>query len=79
MRSSINKKIAQLTKVIYRLSTTQEDHELHLQALSDAYEQEIEEIILDANAKLAACGKAAREAQLDAIKEAVCVYQAERL
>ncbi|XP_026192392.1 protein FAM184A [Cyclospora cayetanensis] len=71
MRISINRKIAQLTRVIQRLSTTQEDHELHLQRLTDAYEQEIEEIILEANAKLSACGRAAREAHISKVTDAV--------
>ncbi|OEH80517.1 hypothetical protein cyc_06355 [Cyclospora cayetanensis] len=70
MRISINRKIAQLTRVIQRLSTTQEDHELHLQRLTDAYEQEIEEIILEANAKLSACGRAAREAHISKVTDA---------
>lgn len=71
MQSCINRKIAQLTKVIYRLSSIQEDHQLHLQALTDAYEQDIEDIIQDANTKLLSCANQARQAKLDRITEAV--------
>ncbi|KAL8271824.1 hypothetical protein Esti_004214 [Eimeria stiedai] len=69
-QSSINRKIAQLTKVIYRLNSLQEDHELHLQALSEAHEQEVEDVLADANAKLAACAREAREARLSRVTEA---------
>lgn len=70
-RRSINRKIAQLTKVIFRLSSVQEDHDLHLKALTDAYEQEIEEILLSANHKIQQCKQAAEQAALSTVTERV--------
>ncbi|KAL8430150.1 hypothetical protein Efla_001814 [Eimeria flavescens] len=68
--SSVNRKIAQLTKVVYRLNTQQEDHELHLQALREAFEQEVEDILVAADAKVAACAREARAAQVSQVTQA---------
>ncbi|KAI8591508.1 hypothetical protein BDZ88DRAFT_469591 [Geranomyces variabilis] len=43
----ISKKIAQLTKVIYYLNTKNEDHAVEIQSLAEAYEDEIQDVILD--------------------------------
>eukprot|EP00003_Mantamonas_plastica_P025012 TRINITY_DN4806_c0_g1_i5.p1 TRINITY_DN4806_c0_g1~~TRINITY_DN4806_c0_g1_i5.p1 ORF type:complete len:128 (+),score=15.96 TRINITY_DN4806_c0_g1_i5:3-386(+) len=48
----MSKKIAQLTKVIYQLNTKNEDHEVELKGLADAYEHEIDEILRDAYKKI---------------------------
>ena len=42
----MSKKIAQLTKVVYHLNTRNDDHEYELQGVVDAYEQEIDEVIV---------------------------------
>ncbi|KAJ3413612.1 hypothetical protein HDV05_007756 [Chytridiales sp. JEL 0842] len=43
----MSKKIAQLTKVIYYLNTKNEDHNVEVQSLVDAYEEELAEAIKD--------------------------------
>ncbi|KAJ3238156.1 hypothetical protein HDU81_008303 [Chytriomyces hyalinus] len=43
----MSKKIAQLTKVIYYLNTKNEDHNVEIQSLIDAYEDELTETIKD--------------------------------
>ena len=40
----MSKKIAQLTKVIYYLNTKNEDHNVEVQSLAEAYEDEIEDV-----------------------------------
>ena len=42
----MSKKIAQLTKVIYALNSKNDDQEMQLTAVQDAYEAEIEEMLL---------------------------------
>ncbi|ORY37894.1 hypothetical protein BCR33DRAFT_769488 [Rhizoclosmatium globosum] len=42
----MSKKIAQLTKVIYYLNTKNEDHNVEIQSLIDAYEDELTEVLL---------------------------------
>ncbi|KAI9333920.1 hypothetical protein DFJ73DRAFT_764211 [Zopfochytrium polystomum] len=43
----MSKKIAQLTKVIYYLNTKNEDHNVEIQSLVDAYEDELADVIKD--------------------------------
>ena len=45
----MSKKIAQLTKVIFHLHSKNEENSLYHQALSGAYEKEIETILREAN------------------------------
>jgi chromosome segregation ATPase len=48
----MQKKIAQLTKVVYFLNTKNEDHATELKSLTDAYEVEIKGIIGEGNEKI---------------------------
>ncbi|KAJ3099061.1 hypothetical protein HDU97_003494 [Phlyctochytrium planicorne] len=48
----MSKKIAQLTKVIYYLNTKNEDHNVEVQSLIDAYEEELSEAIRDGTSQL---------------------------
>ncbi|CAD7923950.1 unnamed protein product [Amoebophrya sp. A120] len=48
----MSKKIAQLTKVIFHLNTKNDEADLHLRSVSNAYEQEIEGIVRNCNAKI---------------------------
>ncbi|KAJ3331977.1 hypothetical protein HDU76_001651 [Blyttiomyces sp. JEL0837] len=48
----MSKKIAQLTKVIYYLNTKNEDHNVEIQSLIDAYEDELSEAIKDASQRI---------------------------
>ncbi|KAJ3080344.1 hypothetical protein HDU99_008642, partial [Rhizoclosmatium hyalinum] len=48
----MSKKIAQLTKVIYYLNTKNEDHNVEIQSLIDAYEDELTEAIKDGTNKI---------------------------
>ncbi|KAJ3025703.1 UNVERIFIED_CONTAM: hypothetical protein HDU68_006785 [Siphonaria sp. JEL0065] len=49
----MSKKIAQLTKVIYYLNTKNEDHNVEIQSLIDAYEDELAEVIKDGTSQVA--------------------------
>ncbi|XP_032999585.1 protein FAM184A isoform X2 [Lacerta agilis] len=48
----MSKKIAQLTKVIYALNTKNDEHEAAIQALKDAHEEEIQQIIAETREKI---------------------------
>ncbi|XP_077157017.1 protein FAM184A isoform X2 [Paroedura picta] len=48
----MSKKIAQLTKVIYALNTKNDEHETAIQALKDAHEEEIQQIIAETREKI---------------------------
>ncbi|KAJ3117166.1 High affinity cAMP-specific and IBMX-insensitive 3',5'-cyclic phosphodiesterase 9A [Phlyctochytrium bullatum] len=48
----MSKKIAQLTKVIYYLNTKNEDHNVEVQSLIDAYEGELSEAIRDGTSQI---------------------------
>ncbi|KAJ3186437.1 hypothetical protein HK101_009645 [Irineochytrium annulatum] len=48
----MSKKIAQLTKVIYYLNTKNEDHNVEVQSLIDAYEDELSEAIRDGTGQI---------------------------
>ncbi|KAJ3278856.1 hypothetical protein HK104_001969, partial [Borealophlyctis nickersoniae] len=48
----MSKKIAQLTKVIYYLNTKNEDHNVEVQSLVDAYEDEVSEVMRDAQSRI---------------------------
>ncbi|KAK6493581.1 protein FAM184B-like isoform X1 [Huso huso] len=52
MHMKMCKKIAQLTKVIYVLNTKYDEHELTLQALRDAHEEEIQHIMEEMQGKI---------------------------
>eukprot|EP00397_Hematodinium_sp_SG-2012_P002485 GEMP01002492.1.p1 GENE.GEMP01002492.1~~GEMP01002492.1.p1 ORF type:complete len:1041 (+),score=304.97 GEMP01002492.1:325-3447(+) len=78
----MSKKIAQLTKVIFHLNTKNDENELHIKAVTNAYEQEVDAIVRDANARVQQAREAAEEArtkgiakQLDTIAEK---YERER-
>lgn len=71
----MSKKIAQLTKVIFHLNTRNEESDAHLQAVVDAYEQEIESILNDANAKVRKAIKSAEKAQGDNVAQKVEALQ----
>ncbi|XP_043942906.1 protein FAM184A [Protopterus annectens] len=51
----MSKKIAQLTKVIYALNTKNDEHEVAMQALKEAHEEEIEQIFADTREKILQC------------------------
>ncbi|XP_013916302.1 PREDICTED: protein FAM184A isoform X2 [Thamnophis sirtalis] len=48
----MSKKIAQLTKVIYALNTKNDEHEAAMQALKDAHEEEIQQILAETREKI---------------------------
>ncbi|XP_038647469.1 protein FAM184B-like isoform X2 [Scyliorhinus canicula] len=48
----ISKKIAQLTKVIYALNTKGDEHEAALQAIKEAHQEEIQNIIAETRGKI---------------------------
>ncbi|KAI8847668.1 hypothetical protein BC829DRAFT_476284 [Chytridium lagenaria] len=48
----MSKKIAQLTKVIYYLNTKNEDHNVEVQSLIDAYEEELSDAIKDGTGQI---------------------------
>ncbi|XP_051469974.1 protein FAM184A isoform X10 [Apus apus] len=48
----MSKKIAQLTKVIYALNTKNDEHEAAIQALKDAHEEEIQQILAETRDKI---------------------------
>eukprot|EP00927_Polykrikos_kofoidii_P017576 TRINITY_DN18020_c0_g1_i2.p1 TRINITY_DN18020_c0_g1~~TRINITY_DN18020_c0_g1_i2.p1 ORF type:complete len:1107 (-),score=322.83 TRINITY_DN18020_c0_g1_i2:160-3327(-) len=48
----MSKKVAQLTKVIFHLNTRNDEADLHLASVTDAYEKEVEQIVQDANGKI---------------------------
>ncbi|KAJ3036628.1 hypothetical protein HDV00_002524 [Rhizophlyctis rosea] len=60
----MSKKIAQLTKVIYYLNTKNEDHNVEVQSLAEAYEDEIEDVIKDAKSRIETHRTAAEEAEI---------------
>mmetsp|Transcript_8521 Transcript_8521/g.21404 ORF Transcript_8521/g.21404 Transcript_8521/m.21404 type:complete len:1044 (+) Transcript_8521:127-3258(+) len=71
----MSKKIAQLTKVIFHLNTRNDEADLHLAAVTEAYEQEVEKILQDADAKVRLIAQTAQAAtggqiakQIDALK-----------
>ena len=53
IHNKMNKKIAQLTKVIYHLNTRNEDHQSELDVLSYNYQVELQQIARDAASKIA--------------------------
>lgn len=72
----MSKKIAQLTKVIFQLNTKNEDHELDMQDMADAYEAEIEQMLRDAAEKLNAFKSQLEAARDDSrFQEAVAKVQ----
>ncbi|CAK6446556.1 unnamed protein product [Pipistrellus nathusii] len=48
----MSKKIAQLTKVIYALNTKNDEHECAIQALKDAHEEEVQQILAETREKI---------------------------
>ena len=83
LHSKLCKKVAQLTKVIYHLNTRNEDSEGRLQLLQDDYEAEIENLLQDASAKVAAAseeggGKAAAAAIAEKVAALEKSYAAEK-
>ncbi|KAJ3163446.1 hypothetical protein HDU86_000025 [Geranomyces michiganensis] len=59
----ISKKIAQLTKVIYYLNTKNEDHTVEIQSLAEAYEDEIQDVILDGRKQIDSARMELQDAQ----------------
>ncbi|XP_034380412.1 protein FAM184A isoform X3 [Arvicanthis niloticus] len=52
MHLKMSKKIAQLTKVIYALNTKNDEHDSAIQALKDAHEEEIQQILAETREKI---------------------------
>ena len=52
MEETKNKKIVQLTKVVYHLNTQHEDHQREIKNLAKTYEAEIQQILSDSYAKI---------------------------
>ncbi|XP_029398259.1 protein FAM184A isoform X6 [Mus pahari] len=52
MHLKMSKKIAQLTKVIYALNTRNDEHDSAIQALKDAHEEEIQQILAETREKI---------------------------
>ncbi|TPX35759.1 hypothetical protein SmJEL517_g02001 [Synchytrium microbalum] len=73
----MSKKIAQLTRVVYYLNTKHEDHQVELDGLREAYEEECSRIIQDAKSKITALDSArlAGEAEINATKTELDIYR----
>jgi primosomal protein N'' len=52
LHHKMSKKIAQLTKVIYHLNTKNEDHQTELDVLNSNHQNEIQQILKDAAARI---------------------------
>jgi chromosome segregation ATPase len=59
----MSKKVAQLTKVIFHLNTRNDEADQHLSAVTQAYEQEVEFILKDANSKVRKLAEAIESGQ----------------
>ncbi|XP_071599978.1 protein FAM184B [Heliangelus exortis] len=64
MQMKMCKKIAQLTKVIYALNTKNDEHEASIQALREAHEEEIQNILAETRETILQCKSKAEEEQL---------------
>ncbi|XP_014121072.2 protein FAM184B isoform X6 [Zonotrichia albicollis] len=64
MHVKMCKKIAQLTKVIYALNTKNDEHEDSIQALREAHEEEIQNILAETRETILQCKSKAGEEQL---------------
>uniref|UniRef100_A0A8C5JSY7 Family with sequence similarity 184 member B n=1 Tax=Junco hyemalis TaxID=40217 RepID=A0A8C5JSY7_JUNHY len=64
MHVKMCKKIAQLTKVIYALNTKNDEHEDSIQALRQAHEEEIQNILAETRETILQCKSKAEEEQL---------------
>ncbi|XP_071288757.1 protein FAM184B isoform X4 [Agelaius tricolor] len=64
MHVKMCKKIAQLTKVIYALNTKNDEHEDSMQALREAHEEEIQNILAETRETILQCKSKAEEEQL---------------
>eukprot|EP00921_Rhytidocystis_pertsovi_P012677 GHVQ01020607.1.p2 GENE.GHVQ01020607.1~~GHVQ01020607.1.p2 ORF type:complete len:1020 (+),score=215.97 GHVQ01020607.1:312-3371(+) len=53
IQQKMSKKVAQLTKVILHLNTKNDENESHIESVKKSYEDEIAEIVVDCNKKLA--------------------------
>eukprot|EP00971_Amphidinium_carterae_P042858 842308-Amphidinium_carterae.1 len=67
----MSKKVAQLTKVIFHLNTRNEEADLHLSAVTNAYEKEVEAILRDANGKVKRMSQDVEKLRADSCKEQV--------
>jgi hypothetical protein len=52
LHHKMSKKIAQLTKVIYHLNTKNEDHQSEMDIMAVNHQQEVQQILRDAAAKI---------------------------
>ncbi|RLW09224.1 hypothetical protein DV515_00002906 [Chloebia gouldiae] len=64
MHMKMCKKIAQLTKVIYALNTKNDEHEDNIQALREAHEEEIQNILAETRETILQCKSKVEEEQL---------------
>uniref|UniRef100_A0A803VWW0 Family with sequence similarity 184 member B n=1 Tax=Ficedula albicollis TaxID=59894 RepID=A0A803VWW0_FICAL len=64
MHTKMCKKIAQLTKVIYALNTKNDEHEDSIQALREAHEEEIQNILAETRETILQCKSKVEEEQL---------------
>ncbi|XP_014115034.1 PREDICTED: protein FAM184B isoform X1 [Pseudopodoces humilis] len=64
MHMKMCKKIAQLTKVIYALNTKNDEHEDSIQALREAHEKEIQNILAETRETILQCKSKVEEEQL---------------
>ncbi|XP_041332386.1 protein FAM184B isoform X6 [Pyrgilauda ruficollis] len=64
MHVKMCKKIAQLTKVIYALNTKNDEHEDSIEALREAHEEEIRNILAETRETILQCKSKAEEEQL---------------
>ncbi|XP_058694261.1 protein FAM184B isoform X3 [Poecile atricapillus] len=64
MHMKMCKKIAQLTKVIYALNTKNDEHEDSIQALREAHEEEIQNILAETRETILQCKNKVEEEQL---------------
>ena len=63
MHHKMSKKIAQLTKVIYHLNTINENNATEVEALKSVHDNEIQQIIHDASAKIKKMSEAVEKHQ----------------
>jgi chromosome segregation ATPase len=67
----MSKKVAQLTKVIFHLNTRNDEADNHLAAVQDAYEQEIDQILREANSKVQQAARIAEKCKSEGAAQQV--------
>lgn len=67
----MSKKVAQLTKVIFHLNTRNDEADAHLEAVKEAHEKEVAQVLNDANANVRKLAQALGKARSDGASKQV--------